>query len=577
MSIALRRRRTSRVAAVVAVGVGIAVLAPAAPGLAETNEVFTWGSNGFGQLGDGSPTSTVRGTPSAMPLTGVVDLSGGREHVIALTDQGSVVTWGSDVQGALGNGLPLANSTTPVTVPGLSGVTDVDDGHYHSLALKGDGTVWGWGYNALGQLGTGDATTRYASPVRWGSVSNAVGVFGGRDMTYVLAADGDLWCSGGYGRECGLAVQGAKVTTPVTVGGLPALDDVAGGRNHAVALADDGTVWTWGDNAYGQLGDGTRTSRGAPRQVAGLSGIVDVGAGAEHSMAVTASGQVYVWGRGYRGELGLGTTSDRLSPVVVPALPDIVDVDAGRSHSFAIGADGRLWAWGWNAGRQVSTSSATSVLSPVVVPGLSGVTLASGGQSYSVAVAGDTSPPPPPDDPILTDGFDSGLSAWTVTGPLTLDSTAGAPSGTPPSVRASGSAAAAAAWRSLPAAEDAVCMEAWVRRESVSTTTTLLRLRTTTGSGIAALRVTSTGELRARSEISTANASAGATLAAGTWRQVALCVDHVAGGGGRVFVEVAGVQTGSWAWPTAPTGQVQVGSLSSFTATFNVDDVVVVR
>jgi hypothetical protein len=263
--------------------------------------------------------------------------------------------------------------------------------------------------------------------------------------------------------------------------------------------------------------------------------------------------------------------------VLVPGLPDIVDVDAGRSHSFAIGADGRLWAWGWNAGRQVSTSSATSVLSPVVMPGLAGVTLASGGQSYSVAVAGDTSPPPPPDDPILTDGFDSGLSAWTVTGSLTLDSTAGSPSGTPPSVRASGSAAAAGAWRSLPAAEDTVCLQAWVRRESVSTTTTLLRLRTSTGSGIAALRVTSTGELRARSEISTANASAGATLAAGTWRQVALCVDHVAGGGGRVSVEVAGAQTGSWAWPTAPTSQVQVGSLSSFTATFNVDDVVVVR
>lgn len=560
-----------------AVGVGAAaLLVPGSSSAAETDGAYTWGSNGFGQLGDGSPTSTVRGTPGPVALTGIADLSAGREHVVALTDQGTVVVWGSDAQGQLGNGLPLTSSPTPVTLS-LAGVTDVDDGHYHSLALRNDGTVWGWGYNSLGQLGTGDATTRYASPVRWGSISNAVGVFGGRDMTYVLAGDGTLWCSGGYGSECGRSAQGSKITTPVAVNGLPDLEDVAGGRNHGVALAADGTVWTWGENAYGQLGDGTRTSRGTPQRVAGLTNVVDVGAGAEHSMAVTASGQVYVWGRGYRGELGLGTTSDRLSPTLVPTLSGIVDVDAGRSHSFAIGSDGRLWAWGWNEGRQVSSSSTSAVLSPLQVSGLSNVELASGGQSFSVAVASaTTTPPPPPGDPILSDDFSAGLSAWTRSGGVTLDSTAGSPDGSPPSLRASASGGTAMAWRSLPAAEYQACMSAEVTREALSTTTTLLRLRSSTGAGIAALRVTSTGQLRARSEVTGASASAG-TLPTGTWRQLEICSRNNQGATDQVWVRVDGTQTGTWSWPTAPVGQVQIGSMTNFTGAFNVDDVVVRR
>ena len=407
---------------------GLALSPTGQASAAVDSDVYTWGSNSFGQLGDGSPLSTMRGTPGLVSVSGVIEVSGGREHVIALKDDGTVITWGSDANGALGNGGTQGNQSSPVTVTGLTGVIDVDDGHYHSLALKSDGTVWGWGQNHLGQLAQGNEASPVTSPVQWGYIDNAVGVYGGRDMTYVLDDSGTLWCSGGRGLECGRALQANEITNPVAVNGLPDITDVAGGRNHGVALAADGTVWTWGENDAAQLGDGTRNSRATPEQVDGLSGIVDVGAGADHSMAVTASGEVYAWGENGRGELGLGNTTDRLSPVAVPGLSGIVDVDAGRSHSFAITADGRLWTWGWNDGRQVN-STGSNVLNPYLVPGLTDVAVAGGGQAYTVVLT-------EPVDALLSDGFDNGLANWTVTGKLRTDAVRSSPVGDAPSVRA---------------------------------------------------------------------------------------------------------------------------------------------
>lgn len=534
---------------------------------ASGSSVFSWGSNSFGQLGDGSSTGTVRGAPGQVSLADVTDLSGGREHVVALKSDGTVVSWGSDDFGQLGNNTNLSNSSTPVSVAGLTSVKDVDDGHYHSLALKTDGTVWGWGQNALGQLGQGNDTSPVAVPVRWGSIQNAVGVYGGRDMTYVLDADGALWCSGGNGPECGLSTR-AEIRTPVAVPGLPDLLDVAGGRNHGVALAVDGTVWTWGANDSGQLGRGDFAAHTAPQKVPGLTKVVDVGAGADHSMVVTEGGQVYVWGAGSRGELGLGTQNNRPSPTLVSTLSGIVEVNAGRSHSFAIGGDGRLWAWGWNEGRQVGTSGAAEILSPVQIPGLTDIVAAEGGQAYSVALTA-------PINTLLSDGFDAGLSGWTVKGRLRLDDLRGSPVGSAPSARSSGTNRKAGAWRALPGELQSACVSTWVRPVSVGKRTTLLRLRGVSGGGIAQLQLGPRGALRVRSDLDAVASGTGVALPFGEWRRIDLCTSHAPGAVDRVSVLVGGLPVGEWAWTTAPAAQIQIGSLRRSTATVNYDDVVV--
>ncbi|MEO8329442.1 MAG: hypothetical protein ABI586_05500, partial [Candidatus Nanopelagicales bacterium] len=426
-----------------AIGLTIAVAAAVAPlgtfdAQATTVEgtPLTFGGNDYGQLGDGSSAAAVRATPGPVTgLTDIVDIGGGREHVVALHNDGTVSTWGSDYFGQLGNGnVDQSSHNEPVDVPGLTNVVDVDDGHYHSIALKSDGTAWTWGFGSLGQLGNSSTATRVHSPVQFGNLSNIARVFGGRDMTYALLDDGTVWCSGGNASgECGDDSYVAKIDAPVEVPGLTSIVDMAGGRNHALALKSNGTVWTWGLNADGQLGDGTTNKRAVPEQVAGLSNVVDVGAGADHSIAVTADGHVFTWGWGARGQLGLGDENSRLVPTEVPGISNAAISEAGRDHTLIISDTGHLITWGENAVKQTGNATGPAeVTSPYDVPGLDNVVAVAGGQSYTVVLQANDAAP----TPLFEDGFDAGLVGWTGGTSFALDNTRFPVSGSAPSLRA---------------------------------------------------------------------------------------------------------------------------------------------
>ncbi|GDX40608.1 hypothetical protein LBMAG21_09000 [Armatimonadota bacterium] len=152
---------------------------------AQVGKPFAWGGNTTGQLGDG--TFNYRFTPDlVLNLTGVVQVASGGYysyasaggHSLALKSDGTVWAWGRNQYGALGDGTNTARST-PVQVSGLTGVTQVaGGGNYHSLALKSDGTIWAWGYNAVGQLGDGTTTDRN-TPVQVSGLTGVTQVVGG--------------------------------------------------------------------------------------------------------------------------------------------------------------------------------------------------------------------------------------------------------------------------------------------------------------------------------------------------------------------------------------------------------------
>src|SRR3954449_7452903 len=174
--------------------------------------VVTWGANTYGQLGDG--TVVLHHTPAAIAgLSSVVQIEGGREHGLARTADGSVYAWGWNRYGQAGTGSSAYQVRSPAPI--LTGDVDIGAGHYSSFAVKADGTLWAWGRNGQGQLGDGTTTTR-RKPVR---------------------------------------VTGLSSETVV---------QVAGGRDHAMSRTADGTVYTWGSNAYGSSGTG-RTRRGRRR------------------------------------------------------------------------------------------------------------------------------------------------------------------------------------------------------------------------------------------------------------------------------------------------------------------------
>jgi len=313
-------------------------------GMALKNDgtVWSWGVNDSGQLGDGSQTN--RTTPVAVsfpaPVPTIVEISAGHYHALAIDSLGQVWSWGRNTNGQLGDGT-TQKRTSPVRVAGLTSVIFVAGGRDHSLALKSDGTVWAWGSNAFGQLGD-NTTTRRLTPVQVKSVSGAnltgvVQISAGREHSLAAVSDGTVmaWGSNVYGQ----VGDGTKVnrTRAVPVPGLTGVADVEAGAHHSLALLSNGTVAAWGRNYRGEIGDGTTvSSRPSPTNVPGLTGVTSIAAGRDHNVVVLSDGSMRSWGYNAGGQLGDGSTTTRRSPVVVSGVTRAVQGEGGEDYSIAL-------------------------------------------------------------------------------------------------------------------------------------------------------------------------------------------------------------------------------------------------
>ncbi|GEA15427.1 hypothetical protein E308F_16710 [Moorella sp. E308F] len=327
--------------------------------------VWAWGYNYSGELGNGMFTRLSKFPVQVANLTDVVAVTAGGYHSLALKSDRTVWAWGSNIYGQLGDGT-WADRYTPVQVADLFDVVAVAAGDHHSLALKSDGTVWAWGDNEFGQLGDGTITNRN-TPVQVANLTDVVAVAASGGHSLALKSDGTVWAWGhNYTGQLGDGTTNSH-TTPVQVANLSGVVAVAAGANHSLALKSDGTVWAWGDNFYGQLGDGTTNRHTTPIQVKNLSGVVAIMAGAEYSFALKSDGIVWAWGANYTGQLGDGTTTDRYTPVQVANLTDVVAVAGGGYHSLALKADGTVWTWGYNGYGELGDGTTTDRYTPVQV------------------------------------------------------------------------------------------------------------------------------------------------------------------------------------------------------------------
>jgi hypothetical protein len=292
--------------------------------------VWAWGYNKYNQLGDGTTTSRL--TPVQVSgLTEIVSLGSRAYHSLAIKSDGTVWAWGTNRDGELGNGVADSNSDNfvPNQVQGLTNPIMVTAGYLFSVALLQDHTLVAWGDNNAGQLGDGTTTNRYL-PVPVVGISNVAWVSAGWGQVVAVKTDGTVWTWGsnswgGTYSACGLLGDGIDCTTepyrttPGEVLGLPSLANRAwGGDGHTAVLLEDGTVWAFGSNQAGQLGQGTFTTQSlVPVQVQGLSNVVDMTARDFHNQAILSDGTVWSWGSGLSGELGNGTFINSAVPVKV--------------------------------------------------------------------------------------------------------------------------------------------------------------------------------------------------------------------------------------------------------------------
>ncbi len=233
------------------------------------------------------------------------------EAIATVTDKGEIT--------AVSNGITkivitdvVSGKVTSVDVSvleeGASATPKIEEGFNHTVALKADGTVWTWGYNAQGQLGLGDNQTRYV---------------------------------------------------PTAVG-LSDVIDIAAGRHFSLALKSDGTVWAWGYNSNGQLGQGDTNNRNTPVQVLGVGGtgylqdVIQITAYEGHFAALLKTGEVVVCGKNGNGDLGDNTATDRYTPVYMvnengtAPVNNVKKVEIGTSGTAILKNDGSLWVAGYN-------------------------------------------------------------------------------------------------------------------------------------------------------------------------------------------------------------------------------------
>ena len=395
---------------------------------------YAWGYNHDGQLGDG--TTTSRSTPARVRKPDrntypdlpedftYVQVSGGAGHSLALGSDGNVYAWGYNYSGQLGDGT-TTDRHTPVrvktpdrkTYPDLPAdftYVQVSTGSWHSLALGSDGNAYAWGSNRSGQLGDGTTTNRY-TPVRVKTPDRNtypdlpkdftyVQVSAGHDHSLALGSDGNAY-AWGYNN---LGQLGDRTTTsrytPVRVrtpdrSKYPDLPkdftylQVSAGVDHSLALGSDGNAYAWGYNSEGQLGNGTTSynARTTPVRVKTPDRskypdlpedftYVQVSGGADHSLAVGSDDKVWAWGCNWYGQLGNNTISgySDVNPVPVhvrdPANPTdkskglkATQVSGGWHLSLALGSDGNAWAWGANDSGQLGDGTGNTKSAPVPV------------------------------------------------------------------------------------------------------------------------------------------------------------------------------------------------------------------
>jgi alpha-tubulin suppressor-like RCC1 family protein len=295
----------------------------------------------------------------------------------------------------------------------------VSVGQRHCIAIKNDGTLWGWGFNGTGGQVGNNSMSDVLSPIQISSSTDWEEVSAAPGHTVALKNDGSLWAWGGnlYG-QLGDGTTNLK-TVPTQIGSS-SWKTVRAGGYHSLGIKSDGTLWAWGDNEFATLGDGTFTNRLVPTLIssstdwkavsctlsrsvalkndgtlwiwglnspalglgfsyAGITYITtptQIGTDTDWKMAVMGYGHVlalkanntlWAWGGGDHGQCGNGITSNNFMPTQVGTDMDWATVEADVKASFAIKTNGTLWGWGENTNGQLGNNSFDNLLVPTQI------------------------------------------------------------------------------------------------------------------------------------------------------------------------------------------------------------------
>lgn len=338
--------------------------------ITKSGEVKCWGANDYGQLGDQTSEDTWM---TAVGIKGLPDkataLAAGFEHTCAIVN-GDVFCWGGNSEGQLGDGTTTDHSL-PAKVIGLPvKAMAIGIGFSNTCAVLIDGSVWCWGGYGF-SYGSFEYTL---TPVKINGLPEDVSsVDVGRSFACVLTNNGSIWCWGDNSNgQLGDGTTESREVLVEVKGLTGSVTSFSVGDEYVCALINGG-VACWGDNRSGQLGDGTNTDRSTPVIVMGLTEkVIDIATSQEHTCALLESGEVRCWGHGGYGELGNGIEPASHTPV------NVIGLEGGISGLFAGGTttcvieNGNVLCWGSNDYGELGDGTDLDRSVPVSVQGLDG-------------------------------------------------------------------------------------------------------------------------------------------------------------------------------------------------------------
>ena len=372
-------------------------------------DLWMWGDNSYGQLGV-ETTTVISSIPINIskendPFDGneIVQVALGGYHSGAIDEYGNLWMWGDNSRGQLGNGTKQSSSTPiNITYQWQSPIFDkeikqVALGVNHSGAIDSEGNLWMWGYNGYDQLGD-VKTTETSSPDPVNITQQDENPIYGETIVQVALSEshssaidknGGLWMWGdndngklGNGAESGWSDPPINITqqegNPIK---KETIVQVALGDYHSGAIDENGGLWMWGNNGFGQLGDGTDDSSSYPIEIThqfGKAEIDQVSLGYYHSSAIDSNGDLWMWGRDDYGQLGDGEKeTESLDPINISNKNSpfegekIEQVSLGAYFSSALDSKGNLWTWGKNEegqlgdGKIKNTSMPTNITNQI--------------------------------------------------------------------------------------------------------------------------------------------------------------------------------------------------------------------
>lgn len=337
-------------------------------------ELYAWGNNTYGQVGDG--TTTDRERPVLILKEGAVTASGGKGHSLAVTESGEVLAWGANDDGLLGTGWTQKQLTPKQVVE--KGARAVAAGLQHSLVLMEDGEVLAWGGNGYGQLGDGTKTPQQ-TPTKLALPGPVRAIAAGWYHSLALLVTGEV-LAWGFNDPDGSGFRTDGLPRTVLRHGITS---ISAGGVHSLALTDSGILLAWGGNDKGQLGDGSVNRQASAVLVSAK--ITHASAGSYHSLGVDSNNHALVWGfhsfwqTAPDGELFSWQTRSKETLWRVEVRPQAVPLDvdtyafhsvfAGGGHSMAVSFDGEVYTWGGNSSGQLGDGGSTDRDLPRMIMG----------------------------------------------------------------------------------------------------------------------------------------------------------------------------------------------------------------